>query len=494
MVFYAGCLFNEHGRCCLVCPYRRVYFRSSAGEGICREINRQGPAGQKALTYTIMKRLKTLLVNPYIYDFAAYSFWSSPLGLLYVGSILRKNGFEVDLIDCMKVREEKRKEDGRAPFFKEKVTKPAALKDVKKQFRRYGISPQELKNRFSEMDKPDLVLVTSIMTYWYPGTREVIEIAKEAFPQAKIIVGGIYPTLCEDLARETLKKADLIVKSNEMVRFYSFIEETFSISLSYKPSMDDLDAIPYPCYDLYDNRAFVPILTSLGCAFKCTYCATPYMYPEIIRRSPVSVIDEICFWHNRGVEKFVLYDDSFLYKKERYAKPLLKSIGQLPFRLDIYNPNAINAAFIDDELALLLVNAGFREVRIGLESMNPAVQKETGGKVDSGSFGKALKSLRKAGFSRDDLHVYILAGLPTQKWEDIKDTIDYVLQSGARPYIAEYTPIPHTAMFEKYYLDARYPIKEDALYQNNALFPFAWDGFTEERLTFLKRYLGDVMR
>ena len=48
--------------------------------------------------------------------------------------------------------------------------------------------------------------------------KNIIEIAKEAFPQAKIIVGGIYPTLCEDLARETLKKADLIVKSNEMVR------------------------------------------------------------------------------------------------------------------------------------------------------------------------------------------------------------------------------------------------------------------------------------
>ena len=440
-----------------------------------------------------MKQLKALLINPYIYDFAAYNFWSSPLGLLYVGSILRKNGFEIGLIDCMKVQEEKRKEDGRAPFFKEKVTKPAALKDIKRNFRRYGISPQELIKRLSEVEKPDLVLVTSIMTYWYPGTQEVIGIAKEAFPKAKIIVGGIYPTLCDDLARETLKSADLIVKNSEMGRFYAFIEEVYSVSLSYKPSMDDLDALPYPCYDLYDRTAFVPIITSLGCAFKCTYCATPYMYPQTIRRSTESVVNEICFWHSRGVERFVLYDDSFLYKKERYAKPLLKRIGQLPFRLDIYNPNAINAAFIDDELALLLVSAGFREVRIGLESINPAMQKETGDKVDSGSFKKALSALRKAGFSVEDIHVYILAGLPAQKWEDVKDTIDYVFQSGARPYLAEYTPIPHTAMFEKYYADSRYPIKEDALYQNNALFPFAWDGFTEERLTFLKRYLRGAM-
>jgi hypothetical protein len=35
-----------------------------------------------------------------------------------------------------------------------------------------------------------------------------------------------------------------------------------------------------------------------------------------------------------------------------------------------------------------------------------------------------------------------MAGLPFQKWEDVKEAIDYVAASGARPYIAEYTPYP----------------------------------------------------
>ena len=193
-----------------------------------------------------MKTLRALLINPYIYDFAAYNFWSSPLGLLYVGSILRENGFEIKLIDCMEVQEKKRKGDGRAPFIKEKVTKPASLKGIKKHFKRYGISPQELKKRLSDSDEPDLILVTSIMTYWYPGTQEVVGIAREVFPGSKIIVGGIYPTLCDNLAADTLKDADLIVKSNEIEKFYSFIENIFSVSLSKKPLMDDLDALPFP--------------------------------------------------------------------------------------------------------------------------------------------------------------------------------------------------------------------------------------------------------
>jgi len=439
-----------------------------------------------------MKTLRALLINPYIYDFAAYNFWSSPLGLLYMGSILRENGFEIKLIDCMEVQEKKRKEDGRAPFIKEKVAKPALLKGIKKHFRRYGISPRELKKRLSDGNEPDLILVTSIMTYWYPGTEEVVEIAREVFPGSKIIAGGIYPTLCDNLAGDTLKSADLIVKSNEIEKFFSFVEDAFSICLARKPLMGDLDALPFPCYDLYDSVNFIPLLTSFGCAFKCTYCATPYTHPAIIRRSPQSVIREIAFWHNRGVRKYVIYDDSFLHKKEIYAKPLLKSIGELPFKIDIYNPNAVNAAFIDEELAGLLANTGFREVRIGLESINPNAQKDMGGKVNSESFERALFLLKQAGFS-DNIYVYILAGLPFQKWEEVKETIDYVVASGVRPYIAEYTPIPHTVLFEQFYRSARYPIMENAIYQNNALFPFAWEGFTEENLIFLKSYAKEAV-
>jgi radical SAM superfamily enzyme YgiQ (UPF0313 family) len=250
------------------------------------------------------------------------------------------------------------------------------------------------------MDRPDLVLVTSIMTYWYPGTQEVVSIAREIFPESKIIVGGIYPTLCDHLAAHTLKEADLIVKNNEIERFYTFVEDMFSVSLSKKPLMDDLDVLPLPCYDLYENTHFVPLLTSFGCAFKCTYCATPYMYPGIVRRRPSSVIEEIRYWQERGVNTYVIYDDSFLYHKELFAKPLLKSITQLPKALRIYNPNAINAAFIDEELAGLLTAAGFREVRVGLESVNPVVQKETGGKITVKSFDNALRYLKNAGFNK----------------------------------------------------------------------------------------------
>lgn len=435
-----------------------------------------------------MKKPTVLAINPYIYDFAAYSFWSSPLGLLYMAAILRRNGFQVGLIDCMSVREDKRRPDGRAPFIKEKVAKPDALKGLGKNMRRYGMSPQRLKEEMARFERPDLVIVTSIMTYWYTGAKEVIGVVKEMYPRSRIVVGGIYPTLCYEEALRSFAAADLVVRSGELDIFYRFIEDTLGVKLVFKPLMDDLDILPYPAYDLYEDIPFVPLLTSLGCAFKCTYCATPYMYPKITRRSAAAVTTEVSHWHERGVRRFVIYDDSFLYNSNAYAKPLLSGISRLPFKVDIYNPNAVNAAFIDDDLSGLLALSGFREVRIGLETVNPVAQRDTGGKVTNRIFERAVAALKRAGYRKEQMSAYILAGLPGQHWEEVRQAIDYLKALGVIPYIAEYTPIPHTPMFEKFKDAARFPVAEDAIYQNNALFPYAWEGFTEEDLNFLKRY------
>lgn len=438
-----------------------------------------------------MKKPTVLAINPYIYDFAAYSFWSSPLGLLYMAAILRRNGFQVGLIDCMSVREDKRRPDGRAPFIKEKVAKPDSLKGLGKNMRRYGMSPQRLKEEMARFERPDLVIVTSIMTYWYTGAKEVIGAVKEMYPRSRIVVGGIYPTLCYEEALRSFAEADLVVRSGELDIFYRFIEDTLGVKLVFKPLMDDLDILPYPAFDLYTDIPFVPLLTSLGCAFKCTYCATPYMYPKITRRSAAAVITEVSHWHERGVGRFVIYDDSFLYNSDAYAKPLLSGISSLPFTVDIYNPNAVNAAFIDDDISGLLARSGFREVRLGLETVDPVAQRGTGGKVTNRIFERAVAALKRAGYRKEQISAYILAGLPGQRWEEVRQAIDYLKALGVMPYIAEYTPIPHTPMFEKFKDAARFPVAEDAIYQNNALFPYAWEGFTEEDLNFLKRYVKE---
>jgi radical SAM superfamily enzyme YgiQ (UPF0313 family) len=435
-----------------------------------------------------VKHLRALLINPYIYDVSAYSFWSAPLGLLYMGSVLRQNGIDIQLIDCLAVDETKRKEDGRAPFIRTRVTKPEAAATVEKRFNRYGVAPALLQSKLRTLEPPDLILVTSVMTYWYLGTLEAVLLAREAFPDAKIVVGGLYPSLCHEHAEKHLR-ADLVVRSGAISALYKYIEGALSKPLSFKPDMEDLKILPYPCFDLYEKPWFVPLLTSLGCRYRCTYCATHYLHPHMVRRLPQEVLRELSHWHDHGCTHFALYDDSFLCEKETYAKPLLRAVCRLSAGISFHNPNALNASMIDEEAAMLLKEAGFPEVRIGLETADAKLQKETGGKIDRHGFEKAVAFLKRAGFEGASIGVYILAGLPFQRGSDVRKSIDYVAGLGLRVSLADYSPIPHTPLFEAYHASARYPVAEEPLFQNNALFPFAWEGFTVEELNELKAYV-----
>ena len=121
-----------------------------------------------------------LLVNPWIHDFAAYDFWAKPMGLLTIASMLRHHGIQVSYIDCLDRFHPRAPKTypgaryGRGPYLKTRIPKPSALHDVPRYFSRYGIKPQWLRDDLLRYGRPDLVLVTSLMTYWYPGVQEKI--------------------------------------------------------------------------------------------------------------------------------------------------------------------------------------------------------------------------------------------------------------------------------------------------------------------------------
>jgi hypothetical protein len=152
-----------------------------------------------------------LLVNPWITDFAAYNFWIKPIGLLHLASLLKNVGFMVTLIDCLESYQ-KQKIFGDGKFQKVLIEKPSVLRAVPRNYSRYGISEETFRERLSSLRvKPDIILVTSGMTYWYPGLFRAIEIIKEVFPSVPVALGGIYATLCPDHALRN-SGADLVIQ------------------------------------------------------------------------------------------------------------------------------------------------------------------------------------------------------------------------------------------------------------------------------------------
>ena len=437
-----------------------------------------------------------LLINPWIHDFAAYDFWAKPLGLLTIASMLRHHGIQVSYIDCLnRFHPHAPKTDpsaryGRGPYFKTRIPKPSGLYDVPRYFSRYGIKPQWFREDLFKQGRPDLVLVTSLMTYWYPGVQETIEIIRSVFPQTPIALGGIYARLCPEHARNN-SGADHVADGPAEKNLFSLVRQFtgYSVTAAFDP--ENLDCYPYPALDLQTTLNYVPLLTSRGCPFRCAYCASRFLEPKRLLRRPEAVIDEIGYWQKAyGLSDFVLYDDAFLVDTDQHANPILEGILRTGIKVRFHTPNAVHIRGIDAQTARLMFEAGFTTLRLGLETAEFDHREEIDIKVSEYEFKRAVNCLRDAGFKKNQVGAYLLVGLPDQKLDTTKRSIDIVKQIGITPIAAYYTPIPHTALWPKAVAASRYDLESDPIFTNNAVIPCQKQPFNWESISYLKELIN----
>ena len=434
-----------------------------------------------------------LLVNPWIHDFAAYDFWAKPLGLLTLGGILRDHGARVSYVDCLdrfhpssRTTPPPAARCGRGPYLKTVIPKPMGLGDIPRKYCRYGIPPDWLRMDLKALDPPDLVMVTSLMTYWYPGVRETIDLIRSVFPDAPVLLGGIYATLCPDHARRACG-ADQVVTGPGEKTVLPLVAQFTGWSPTPRFDPQDLDSLPWPVLDLEHHLAHVPIMASRGCPFQCAYCASRRLQPRMLHRSPASVVAEIAHWHDDyRVRDFAFYDDALLVDAERHIVPLLEGVMDAGLDIRFHTPNALHIREISRPLARLMFRAGFHTIRLGLETTAFDRRREMDRKVTEKEFLGAVGYLKEAGFSPAQMGAYLLAGLPGQAVSDVEASIAVVKQAGVTPVIAHYTPIPHTPMWEAAVAASRYDLAADPIYTNNAIFPCRSEAFSWEVLARLK--------
>jgi len=417
-----------------------------------------------------------LLINPWITDFAVYNFWIRPLGLLCIASLLRANGFRVTLIDCLGLSI-KTKKYGDGKFFKTKIEKPLPLKSIPKNYSQYGMPEEMLLKRLSFIEeKPDLIGITSGMTYWYPGLFKVIEITKKLFQGVQIILGGIYATLCYEHAKKH-SGVDIVFKSGNEFDAIKLISELTGFQLRTPNSKLRTDI--YPAFDLYPQLDYVCIATSRGCPFHCTYCATPILTKGFTRRDPIKVVEEIEYWTTQfRINNIAFYDDALLIEPSVHIIPILKEVIKRGIRCNFHTPNGLQIKGIDEEVAELLFLSQFKTIRLGFETSSETAQIETGGKVDNREFRRAVKNLKKAGYAGEEIGAYIIVGLPGQRVGEVEESIAFVRKTGAKPILVEYSPIPNTPLFEKAKKFSTFDIENEPLFHNNSILPCHWEGFT----------------
>jgi radical SAM superfamily enzyme YgiQ (UPF0313 family) len=190
---------------------------------------------------------------------------------------------------------------------------------------------------------------------------------------------------------------------------------------------------------------------------------------------------------------FAFYDDALLLGAEHGLKLVLERICLEGPDIRFHTPNAIHIRALTSEWCQLLHESGFTTIRLGLETTRADKQQEWGGKVETEMFFSAVTDLLEAGFSEEEIGVYLLCGLPGQTPEEVAEAIRVVHTAGAQPYLAEYSPVPGTPMWSEATRTSVYDLNEP-LYHNNTYFACRRPGFSYQDLLHLKKMAQSARR
>ena len=378
---------------------------------------------------------RILLINPPIYDFSAYDFWLKPYGMLRAAGFLRGQA-DFCLFDFMdrldpRVPSGHYRFDswGRGEYYSELAQKPPIFADVPRQFRRFGIPRKEFQTFLNDGGPFNFAFIQTGMTYWYPGVKEVIADLRAFSPKTKIVLGGVYATICASHAHSL--GTDLVVDGLNLQPLWDFIK--------LSPNQDQL-----PFWDLYPSLKTGVLKLTDGCPFRCTYCSVPQVYPQFHSRPLERSLAELEFLIDLGVEDIAFYDDALLFRPEQILKPFLQEAQKRNLQVNFHTPNALNARFIDQYLARLMIAAGFKHFYLGFESSAYAWQKKTGGKVYSAELERAVEHLLSAGADPERIHAYLIVGHPNEVEQAVEDSMRFASSLGIRVMLSEFSPIPGT--------------------------------------------------
>jgi radical SAM superfamily enzyme YgiQ (UPF0313 family) len=424
-----------------------------------------------------------LCINPWIVDFAAYNTWIEPLGLLTIAGVLRAAGHEVALIDCLDrhhpgapAPRSPRDAYGCGQFHKAELRKPLALAHVPRRWGRYGLPVEVFEAELDVQPRPDAILVTSMMTYWYPGPFEAIRRVKARWPGVPVALGGVYATLCTDHAR-AYSGADAVLPGPGEAAALAWVNEVTGESRALPAPVEEV----LPAHDLRRPQGYVAVQTARGCPYHCPYCAVDQLAPRGFQpRAAEQVVDEIAWCvQSLGAQDIAFYDDALLFDAERHLLPILDDVLSRGLGIRFHTPNGLHARFIDRDLARTLRRVRFVTLRLGLESADPGQQQRDGDKVDRDRFACAVEALWAAGYTAREVMAYVLIGRPGQDVEAVRATVSYAHQLGVPVSAAQFSPIPGTREWEAAIAAGDISADADPLLHNKSAYPCAEAGAWE---------------
>ena len=376
--------------------------------------------------------MKILLTNPANAGILrAVGVHFPPMGLLYLGAYLEREGYRVEIRD---------------------FCNPGGRPD----YSRY-----------------DLVGISADTTR-HLKAMEIARQAKEA--GCMVVMGGPHPCYIDEeiLASpwvdfivhgegeatllELVRALEASDREWEGIQGISFRRDGRVVRTPMRPFIQDLNALPLPVRHLVDmdlyrrtkfgERPITPVVTSRGCPTNCHFCSSSSFFGTKWRaRSPEAVAEELEELHGKyGFGAVAFVDDNFTLSPQRVVA-ISEEIIKRGLDLWWWNFSRAETLVRNEEMLKVMRRAGAKTVYIGVESASPRTLDDLGKKMDLDTVIKAVELLKKHGF---EIFASYILGSPRDDARDIRETIRFAKRLDTN--VAQFsilTPYPGTALYEE---------------------------------------------
>ncbi|MFH1457422.1 MAG: radical SAM protein [Patescibacteria group bacterium] len=375
-----------------------------------------------------MKKIKVLFIKPPI-PYHLNPKEQQPLGVLYVASYVRSMGYEINLID---------------------------------------LSDKKINEAINFISRADVYAFTSSFLDLCTCHKLAKEI-KIKFNNSKIIIGGNGPTSSPECINPKIFNSMIIGEGEKaMLTFLNDVYSNHKLKRRYSEPFlleNELNKLPFPARDLLDcqgGKIFnfgdeyiegqsTGIITSRGCPFNCSFCASESMWHRKVRfRSVNSVVAEIKEIINKfGIYKIKFQDDTFTLSEKRVID-ICKEIENLNKQ---YNKKLVWRCYggrvnlVTEKMLRAMKKAGCKEVDFGIESGDQNILDLMRKNITVKQSINTIKLARKVGI---DSRSFMMVGLPGTTEKTADRDIEFIKK--AKPdaiNLAIYTPYPGSDIWKQ---------------------------------------------
>ncbi len=422
---------------------------------------------------------KIIFVNPPYeriapgYEFVKHVTNRSPsLGLLYLAASAREAGYQATIIES----------------------------DIE------NLTPEQVTERLIQQGPAFIGITLFTVGVWQAA--QVAGACKRELPDCKIIVGGPHISSMSMETMQRFPEFDIAVihegeavlpellaqlkSSSDLnnVKGIIFRHGQDIVKTAPAPSINDLDSLPMPAWDLLPNfpDAYLPaifdyprgpvatMVASRGCPFLCKFCDTSTFGAQVRANSPETVFNIMRHLHEHyGIQHIQFVDDLFLASRVRTLQ-----------LCDLIIENKLNISWgctarvdtVKPDVLRRMKQAGCWEISFGLETgSNELLQKmEKAARIEVSE--QAVNWTEQAGIRSKGL---FMLGYPGETKDSIKLTKAFLKRLPLSTMnLSKFTPYPGSPIYREIYGTN---IRDEHWQKMNGMnFVWAPEGFSKEEL------------